>query len=70
MSVKITVINNGPLKVEGDVQISDASGATFDLSGKTTVFLCRCGYSQRKPFCDGTHRTHNFVSEVKAETAK
>lgn len=73
MPVKITVLNNGPLKIEGvgeALQLCDASGATFDLSGKTAVFLCRCGASQKKPFCDGAHRTCNFASEVKADTHK
>lgn len=73
MPIKITVLNNGPLKIEGieeAFQLCDASGATFDLAGKTTIFLCRCGASQKKPFCDGAHRTCNFVSEVRADANK
>jgi CDGSH-type Zn-finger protein len=38
------------------------------LSGRTAISLCRCGHSENKPFCDGTHRKVNFQSEVKART--
>ncbi len=57
---------NGPLRVTGTFEISDASGAKFDLAGRTTVSLCRCGQSQNKPFCDGAHNTAAFKSDEKA----
>jgi CDGSH-type Zn-finger protein len=63
---KITVRKNGPLRVEGEFTIYDADGNAFGLSGRTMISLCRCGHSQDKPFCDGSHRTMNFESEVKA----
>jgi CDGSH-type Zn-finger protein len=59
MAVKITVVNNGPLRVEGEpteLNIVDAAGQAFGLAGRATVSLCRCGQSQKKPFCDGSHR--------------
>jgi len=65
---KITINNNGSVRVEGDFTILDANGNTFDLSGRTTISLCRCGHSENKPFCDGAHRKVNFQSEVKART--
>jgi CDGSH-type Zn-finger protein len=65
---KITINNNGSVKVEGEFTICDPSGAVFDLSGRTAISLCRCGHSQNKPFCDGSHREGNFQSEVKART--
>jgi CDGSH-type Zn-finger protein len=65
---KITINTNGSARVEGDFTILDANGNTFDLSGRTTISLCRCGHSENKPFCDGTHRKVNFQSEVKART--
>jgi CDGSH-type Zn-finger protein len=65
---RITVRNNGSLRVEGEFTIYDQSGNAFDLSGRTTISLCRCGYSENKPFCDSTHRKINFQSEVVART--
>jgi CDGSH-type Zn-finger protein len=65
--VKITVRNNGPLKVEGDaIELVDQDGRPFGLAGRTVVSLCRCGQSANKPFCDGTHARVGFASEVVA----
>jgi CDGSH-type Zn-finger protein len=63
---KMTVNNNGPVLVEGDFTLQDATGKLFDVSGRTTIALCRCGLSDKKPFCDGAHKKHTFQSEVKA----
>ena len=64
--VKITVNNHGSLKVTGNFEICDSQGQLFDLAGRETIGLCRCGYSQNKPFCDGSHRGANFKSQVEA----
>ena len=64
--VRITVNKNGSLRVEGEFTIYDADGNAFDLAGRTSISLCRCGHSANKPFCDGTHRQVGFQSEVKA----
>ncbi len=61
--VKITVRRNGPLRVEapeGAVELVDADGNKYDLTGKTAFSLCRCGGSVSKPFCDGTHSKIGF----------
>jgi CDGSH-type Zn-finger protein len=58
--VKITPTDNGPYLVEGPVRVVDADGAAYDIPEQTTIFLCRCGNSGTKPFCDGTHETLNF----------
>ena len=63
---KITIKNNGSIRVEGEFTLCDATGAPFDLSGRTTISLCRCGHSLDKPFCDGNHRNCVFQSEVVA----
>jgi len=55
MSTKITVNNNGSLKIEGDFTIVDRAGNSYDLAGREIVGLCRCGLSKNKPFCDGAH---------------
>ncbi len=65
-ATKITVRNNGSLRIEGDFEICDSEGGVFDLAGRTTIGLCRCGHSENKPFCDGTHRKVGFQSEEKA----
>jgi CDGSH-type Zn-finger protein len=63
---KITCNNHGPLRVEGDIILSDMEGNTFGLGGRTVVSFCRCGASENKPFCDGSHKRMGFQSEVKA----
>jgi len=63
---KVTVNNNGSLRLEGSFTICDAAGGTFDLAGRTVISLCRCGHSENKPFCDGSHRKVGFQSEITA----
>ena len=65
-ATKITVMNNGSLRVEGDFEIVDQEGKTFGLAGRTRLSLCRCGQSSNKPFCDGTHKTCGFSSQLVA----
>jgi CDGSH-type Zn-finger protein len=63
---KITVVNNGSLRVEGDFEVVDQEGRSFGLAGRTKVSLCRCGQSSNKPFCDSTHKTCGFQSMIVA----
>jgi CDGSH-type Zn-finger protein len=63
---RITVRNNGSLKVEGDFELVDQDGRPFGLAGRTLVSLCRCGHSARKPFCDAAHKACAFESVVAA----
>jgi len=60
---KLTVkpLPNGPLQVEGNLEICAASGRTVQRTTKT--FLCRCGASEKKPFCDGSHKKVQFSAE-------
>ena len=58
--VKITVRPNGPLRVEGPIVLCDAEGKPWDLTDKPAVSLCRCGASENKPFCDGSHKRVGF----------
>lgn len=57
-ATKITVLSNGSLRIEGDFEIVDKEGKVYDLAGRTTVSLCRCGMSKNKPFCDASHKGH------------
>ena len=66
MPTKITVNNNGSLRIEGDIVLLDGAGNAYDLAGRTTVALCRCGRSKNKPFCDSSHK-EGFSSIVTAK---
>jgi CDGSH-type Zn-finger protein len=63
---KVTVRNNGPLRLEGDITVCDQEGKAWGLAGRTVVSLCRCGHSENKPFCDGSHGRVGFASECQA----
>ncbi len=63
---KITVNNDGSIRIEGDFAIYDPQGNPFGLAGRTTISLCRCGQSQNKPFCDGSHARTGFQDTVVA----
>ena len=58
---KLTINENGPLKVEGEFTIVDKNGKEYDLKGKAMAFICRCGQTKNAPFCDGTHKSCGFV---------
>ncbi len=64
--VKVTVVNNGPLLIDGEVEVVDQEGHAYGLGGRTKIGLCRCGFSERKPFCDGSHKRSTFQSIVQA----
>ncbi len=60
----IEIRDNGPLLVKGGAALTDASGNSYET--KETLFLCRCGQSDNKPFCDGTHKRRGFESTPRA----
>lgn len=55
---KLTINNNGSVKIEGDFEIVDRNGNEYGLQGRTVLSICRCGLSKNKPFCDGSHNGH------------
>lgn len=63
---KVTVIANGPLRLEGDFSLVDEQGREFGLGGRSKISLCRCGLSENKPFCDGAHRRTGFLAPSEA----
>ena len=65
-TVKITATDDGPYMIEGPARIVDADGNEFAVGGQTAVFLCRCGGSGAKPFCDGSHEALSFVAAERA----
>ena len=66
MSAKITVNRNGSYRIEGEFTLVDPEGNAYGLAGRTAVTLCRCGHSQNKPFCDASHKHHNFQDDPHA----
>ena len=51
---RVTIVENGPLMVEGHFMIKGVDGSILSTMEKT--FLCRCGKSMNKQFCDGSHK--------------
>jgi CDGSH-type Zn-finger protein len=65
-NTEIMVSPNGPLRISGTFVIKDPQGKEFDLAGRTAISLCRCGMSENKPFCDGSHNRKGFQSICEA----
>ena len=66
-NTKVVVRNDGPLRLEGEnILIHDQDGREYNIQGRTVVSLCRCGQSQNKPFCDGSHNKAGFSSQCVA----
>lgn len=58
---KICVLHNGPLEVSSalELMIKDE----MNLSSDNPYYLCRCGASENKPFCDGSHKRIGFTDD-------
>lgn len=63
-NVKVTVNDNGPILVKGDIDLVDGEGNKYETKQMTA--FCRCGLSKNKPFCDGSHSS-NFESCVRVD---
>ena len=69
---RIIIRPNGPLIIRGAIRIEDADGNL--VATDQEVYLCRCGASKNKPFCDGMHKQTGFrddahVHDTKSEPA-
>ena len=62
--VTIEVTASGPYLVTGPIELRDAEGKVLPTKGK--AWLCRCGASTKKPFCDGTHSKVGFEAAARA----
>lgn len=56
----VTPLRDGPLDIRGAAEVCTGTGRTVDRT--MTVRMCRCGQSNDKPFCDGSHRAHGFAA--------
>ena len=52
----VTVKANGPLVIEGNFRIKNVDGSVTISDEK--IYLCSCGKSNKKPFCDGEHKNN------------
>jgi CDGSH-type Zn-finger protein len=60
--MKVTAMENGPNKLEGLSSYRVRRDGEEEVVERAVVFLCRCGHSENKPFCDGTHNKIGFES--------
>lgn len=66
MAIQVQVRDDGPYLIRGaDIEVMDADGNALPYEG-SAVALCRCGHSDNKPFCDGTHRDCGFEAASEA----
>jgi CDGSH-type Zn-finger protein len=61
--VTIKALQNGPYEVAGGARLFDYRGKEYQEDQFPPLYLCRCGQSKNKPFCDGTHNGIGFKSE-------
>jgi len=54
-SPEVRVLKDGPIRLKGTFTFRDSSGKI--TTGEQEIYLCRCGGSSNKPYCDGTHKT-------------
>ena len=57
--MKIKVVPNGPIVLDSSEPVAISTGGASE-SKPGPIYLCRCGQSANKPFCDGTHRKVKF----------
>lgn len=57
----ITIFKNGPLHITGKLELKNSNGDLMENSEE--LYLCRCGHSQNKPFCDGQHKEIGFQED-------
>jgi uncharacterized Fe-S cluster protein YjdI len=56
---EIQITPNGPILIKNDCTITHSDGREELKSG--TIALCRCGHSENKPYCDGSHKRFGFI---------
>jgi CDGSH-type Zn-finger protein len=66
-NVTVKATKNGPYEVSGGAKLLDYTGKEYVEDVSDPLYLCRCGASKNKPFCDGSHKSIGFKGE---ETAK
>lgn len=59
-AIEVNWFENGPFQVSGPLEITTGTGHRIGRSRK--AFLCRCGQSGNKPYCDGSHKAAGFAA--------
>ena len=58
-TAQFRILKNGPLEITGSFRVVDDRGRPIET--KEPAYLCRCGGSANKPYCDGTHNSNGFT---------
>ena len=64
--VTINALKDGPYEGAGGAKVLDHTGKEYAESQFPPLYLCRCGHSKNKPFCDGSHKDVGFKSDEAA----
>ena len=67
MTVTVKALKDGPYEVAGGAKLQAVNGKEYVESALDPLYLCRCGQSRNRPFCDGSHKDAGFKSD---DTAK
>lgn len=68
-ATRVTPYRDGPYLLRGDFELVDQDGVAIPCA-RRTVALCRCGRSQIRPFCDGTHKLIGFRADSGPEQGR
>ena len=67
--ITVRATPNGPYIVQGEIELLDTAGDPYPLD-KDSIALCRCGHSENKPFCDGSHSKIGFKATERVADRK
>jgi CDGSH-type Zn-finger protein len=63
MATKVKSTKDGPLQVSGGVVVENVQGEKKEFEEGKDAWLCRCGASKNKPYCDGSHKRIGFKAD-------
>jgi CDGSH-type Zn-finger protein len=63
MEAQARLFDDGPLVLSGSIALVDGAGVPYPSTA--VVSICRCGLSNKKPFCDGSHRVKRFSNQAR-----
>jgi CDGSH-type Zn-finger protein len=57
VSAEIKLTKNEPIQITGNFEVIGIDGKVLNTDFNKETFLCACGKSKIKPFCDGSHKS-------------